>query len=175
MIYELGTCRVETVGEAYYVAPTATVVGRVTLGRDVSVWFNAVLRADSDTITIGDRSNIQDGAVLHLDKGAPTIIGEGVSIAHAATVHGCRIGSNSLIGIGATILSHAVIGEHCLVGAGALVTEKKTFPNRSLIIGAPARRIRELTDEELSYIRYAADHYVELGKQYRKELVARSP
>ena len=175
MIYELGTCRVETVGEAYYVAPTATVVGRVTLGRDGSVWFNAVLRADSDTITIGDRSNIQDGAVLHLDKGAPTIIGEGVSIAHAATVHGCRIGSNSLIGIGATILSHAVIGEHCLVGAGALVTEKKTFPNRSLIIGAPARRIRELTDEELSYIRYAADHYVELGKQYRKKLVARSP
>ena len=174
MIYDLGDRRVKTIGDAYYIAPNAAVVGRVTLGRDVSIWFNAVLRADSDTITIGDRSNVQDGAVLHLDEGAPVIVGEGVSIGHSATVHGCRVGSNSLIGIGATILSYATIGEQCLVGAGALVTEKKTFPDRSLIIGAPARRVRELTDEELSYIRYAADHYVELGKKYCKKLKVRS-
>ena len=175
MIYDLGDYRVKTVGNAYYIAPNAAVVGRVTLGRDVSIWFNAVLRADSDTITIGDRSNVQDGSILHLDEGAPVIVGEGVSIGHSAPVHGCRVGANSLIGIGATILSYATIGEQCLVGAGALVTEKKTFPDRSLIIGAPAKRVRELTDEERSYIRYAAAHYVELGKKYYKKLKVRSP
>ena len=170
MIYDLGEHSIRTSGDGYFIAPTAAVIGRVTLGTDASVWFGAVLRADTNTITIGDRSNVQDTAVIHVDHDAPAIVGNDVTIGHAATVHACTVGDRSLIGIGSTILSHAVIGADCIVGAGALVTESKQFEPRSLILGAPARRIRELTDAELEMLRESAAHYAELGRRYRSEL-----
>ncbi len=173
MLYDLGEHRVQTVGDEFFVAPSAAVIGRVFLGRDVSIWFGAVVRGDGNDIRIGDNSNVQDTAVIHVDGDAPTTIGRDVTIGHAATVHGCTVGDCSLIGIGATILSHAVIGKHCLVGAGALITERKQFPDRSLIVGAPARRARELTDAEVKMLEESAAHYVANGKRYRRELAER--
>jgi carbonic anhydrase/acetyltransferase-like protein (isoleucine patch superfamily) len=173
MLYDLGEHTPKSAGGEFFVAPDAAVIGRVVLGRDVNIWFGAVLRGDTNTITVGDRSNIQDNAVVHVDHDAPARIGDDVTIGHAATVHGCTIGEGSLIGIGATILSHAVIGRCCIVGAGALITERKTFPDRSLIIGAPARHARDVTDEEVRMLIESAAHYVELGKRYRANLKAK--
>lgn len=170
MIYELGAHRPQTEGDAYFVAPSAAVIGRVRLGRDANIWFSAVLRGDTNLIAIGASSNVQDAAIVHVDSDAPATIGDNVTVGHAATVHGCTVGSGSLIGIGSTILSHAVIGEYCIVGAGALVTERKSFPDRSLIIGAPAKRVRAVTDEELAMLKESAAHYVALGKRYKEEL-----
>jgi carbonic anhydrase/acetyltransferase-like protein (isoleucine patch superfamily) len=173
MLYDLGPHRVQTVGEDFFVAPSASVIGRVFLGRHANVWFNAVIRGDVNDIRIGDDTNVQDTAVIHVDSDAPCTIGRGVTIGHGATVHGCTVGDFSLIGIGATILSHAVIGKYCLVGAGALITEHKSFPDRSLIIGAPARVKRELTDEECRALEKSAAGYAERGRQYARELRAR--
>lgn len=173
MLYDLGQHRVQTAGDEFFVAPSAAVIGRVFLGRDASVWFGAVLRGDSNDIRIGDRSNVQDTAVIHVDSDATATIGHDVTIGHAAVVHGCTVGNFSLIGIGATILSHAVIGNYCLVGAGALITERKQFADGSLIIGAPARRIRELTEAERKALEDSAAHYVAQGQRYRRELAAR--
>ena len=173
MLYDLGSHRVQTVGDEFFVAPNATVIGRVYLGRDATVWFNAVLRADGNHIRIGDRSNVQDTAVLHVDDDAACTVGNDVTIGHGATVHGCTVGDHSLIGIGAVILSHAVIGKYCLVGAGALITERKVFADRSLIIGAPARRVRALTDEECRGLEASAQHYVDRGHEYRRSLKPR--
>lgn len=173
MLYDLGTHRVQTVGEDFFVAPSASVIGRVFLGRHANVWFSAVLRGDVNDIRIGDESNVQDAAVIHVDSDAPCTIGNCVTIGHGATVHGCTVGDFSLVGIGATILSHAVIGKYCLVGAGALITERKSFPDRSLIIGAPARRMRELTDDECRALERSAAGYAERGRQYARELVVR--
>jgi carbonic anhydrase/acetyltransferase-like protein (isoleucine patch superfamily) len=175
VLYDLGEHRVQTAGEAFFVAPSAAVIGRVFLGRHANVWFSAVLRGDVNDIRLGDDTNVQDTAVIHVDADAPCTIGNGVTIGHGAVVHGCTIGDFSLVGIGATILSHAVIGKYCLVGAGALITERKTFPDRSLIIGAPARRARELTDDECRALEKSAAGYAERGRQYRRELAARSP
>ena len=172
MIYSLGEHHVETDGDQYFVAPSADVIGRVVLGTDVNVWFGAVIRGDGNTIRIGARTNVQDTAVIHVDDDAPTTIGNDVTIGHGATVHGCTVGDFSLIGIGATVLSHAVIGEYCIVGAGALITERKKFPDRSLIIGAPARIARDVTDDELELLRESAAHYAELGRRYRGQLKA---
>ena len=170
MIYSLGEHQVATSGDDYFVAPSASVIGRVTLGEDANIWFSAVVRGDGNTIRIGARTNVQDGAVIHIDDDAPVEIADDVTIGHSACVHGCTIGRYSLIGIGATILSHAVIGEYCIVGAGALVTERKQFPDRSLIIGAPARVVREVTEEEMESLRRSAVHYAELGREYRQKL-----
>ncbi|HEX6997243.1 MAG TPA: gamma carbonic anhydrase family protein [Gammaproteobacteria bacterium] len=172
MRYRLGDLRVTAFDEECFIAPSAAVIGRVRLGRDASVWFGAVLRGDSNEIVIGDGTNVQDNAVVHVDSDAACTIGANVTIGHAATVHGCTVGDGSLIGIGATILSHAVIGRFCIVGAGALITERKQFPDRSLIIGAPARRAREVTDAEVEMLRASAAHYAELGRRYRRELAA---
>jgi len=170
MIYSLGHHQVETDGDQYFVAPSASVIGRVSLGTDANIWFGAVVRADGNTISIGARSNVQDTAVIHVDHDAPARIADDVTIGHAAVVHGCTIGSLSLIGIGATILSHAVVGECCIVGAGALITERKQFPDRSLIIGAPARVARQVSDEEVTALKASAEHYAALGRQYRESL-----
>jgi carbonic anhydrase/acetyltransferase-like protein (isoleucine patch superfamily) len=170
VLYDLGEHRVQTVGDRFFVAPSAAVIGRVFLGRDANVWFGAVLRGDVNDIRIGDDTNVQDTAVIHVDSDAPCTLGNGVTVGHGAVVHGCTIGDFSLVGIGATILSHAVIGKYCLVGAGALITERKTFPDRSLIIGAPARRARELTDDECRALEKSAAGYAERGRQYRREL-----
>ena len=173
MLYRLGDARVETVGDEFFVAPSAAVIGRVRLGRDASVWFGAVIRGDSNDIVIGDSSNVQDTAVVHVDSDAPTTIGTGVTIGHAATVHGCTVGDWSLIGIGATILSHAVLGRYCIVGANALITERKTFPDRSLIVGVPAKRVRDVTDEEIAMLEASAAHYIEKGRYFAKALIQR--
>ena len=173
MLYDLGELHVKTVGEEYFVAPTAAVIGQVSLGRDANVWFNVVLRAEDAGITIGDRCNIQDGSVFHVDAGCPVVLGKEVSVGHSATVHGCRVGCGSLIGMGATILSNAVIGKHCIVGAQALVTEGKEFPDRSLILGSPGQRVRDVTDREIEHLKWMAEQYVKRAKRYRAELSAR--
>lgn len=173
MLYDLGADRVTTAGDRYFVAPNSAVIGKVTLGLDASIWFNVVLRADNDRIDIGDRCNIQDGSVFHVDAGSPVVLEDGISVGHSATVHGCRIGAGSLIGMGATILSNAVIGKQCIVGAHALVTEGKEFPDRSLLVGSPARRIREVSDAEIEHLEWIVEHYVARAERYKGELVAR--
>ena len=159
------------IAEDAYVVDNATVIGRVTLGPGASVWFNAVLRGDGDDIVIGAGSNVQDGAVLHVDPGFPLRVGERVSIGHQAMLHGCTIGNGSLIAIKAVVLNGAVIGEQSLVGAGAIVTEGKTFPPRSLLLGAPAKVARELTDKDLQMLKSAADSYVRRAALYRRSLL----
>jgi carbonic anhydrase/acetyltransferase-like protein (isoleucine patch superfamily) len=173
MLYNLGEDRIQTHGDHYFVAPTAAVIGKVILGKDSSIWFNAVLRGDNDTITIGERCNIQDGSVFHVDPGKPLVLEREITIGHSVTAHGCHIGEGSLIGMGSTILNQAVIGKFCIVGAQSLITEGKEFPERSLIIGSPARRIREVTDEEIDFIKKNAEHYVQRSMLYRKKLTAR--
>jgi carbonic anhydrase/acetyltransferase-like protein (isoleucine patch superfamily) len=150
-----------------YIAPGARIVGDVTIGPRASVWFNAILRADNDAITIGAETNIQDGSVLHTDEGHPCIVGDRCTIGHIANVHGCRIGDGSLVGMGAIVLTGAVIGEESLVAAGALVPEGKTFGPRSLLVGSPARSIRQLTDDEVErLIRRSTLHYLRFAKDY---------
>ena len=159
------------VAPSAWVAPNATVVGRVRLGAQASVWFGAVLRADNEPITIGARSNVQEGAVLHTDPGFPLFVGEGVTIGHQAMLHGCTIGDETLIGIQAVVLNGAKIGKHCIVGAGALVTEGKTFPDGSLIVGAPAKVLRPLSPEQLASLPRTAQGYVDRAERFRTALV----
>jgi acetyltransferase-like isoleucine patch superfamily enzyme len=146
--------------DRFWIAPDAHVIGAVALGEDVGVWFGAVLRGDNELIRIGARSNIQEGAMLHTDMGFPLEIGEDCTIGHHAILHGCRIGTGSLVGMGATILNGAQIGAHCLVGANALVTEGKEFPDHSLIVGAPARAVRTLDEASAERLRLSAANYV---------------
>ena len=150
-----------------FVAPTATVVGDVTLAEESSVWFGAVLRGDDDFITVGPRTNVQDGCVIHTDVGQPTVIGAGVTLGHGAIAHGCRIADNVLIGMRATVLNGAQIGENCLVGAGAVVTPGTVVPPGSLVLGLPARVIRPLTPEEIQSIHLSATHYAGIARRYR--------
>lgn len=168
-VYALGDHRPQ-LGESCFIAPSATVVGRVTLGDACSVWFGAVLRGDSSTLTLGERVNVQDGAVLHADEGFPLVIGDDVTIGHQAMVHGCTVEAGSLIGIQAVVMNGAVIGAGSLVGAGALVTEGKVFPPRSLIVGSPAKLLRELTAEESARLMLSAAHYARNGARYQAEL-----
>ena len=170
-IYRLGDA-VPAVAATAYVAPNATVIGKVALADRTSVWFGAVLRADNEPITIGAASNVQENAVLHTDPGFPLRIGERVTIGHQAMLHGCTIGDGSLIGVQAVVLNGAVIGKQCLVGAGAIVTERKVFPDRSLILGAPAKLVRALTDEDLARLDEGADDYIRKGVLYRNDLQA---
>ncbi|MCQ3929522.1 MAG: gamma carbonic anhydrase family protein [Chloroflexi bacterium] len=143
-----------------FIASGAVIVGDVTLAELTSVWFNAVLRGDTTPITIGARSNIQDGAILHADPGFPAEIGEGVTVGHGAIVHGAKIGNNTVIGMGAILLNGAVVGENCIVGAGALITEGKIFPSGVLILGNPGRVVRELTEDDINRNYLSAETYV---------------
>jgi carbonic anhydrase/acetyltransferase-like protein (isoleucine patch superfamily) len=171
MIYELDGHRPELPGEGqYWIAPNATVIGKVRLKPDSSIWFGAVLRGDNEWIELGERSQIQDNATLHTDPGFPMTIGPNCVIGHNVILHGCTIGANSLIGMGAILLNGARIGENSLVGAGALVTEGKTFPDRSLIVGAPARAIRTLDEAAIKGIAGGADIYVRRFEQYARGL-----
>ncbi len=156
-----------------FVAPDAVVIGNVSVGRDVSVWFGAVIRGDNERIEIGEGSNVQEHTVMHTDPGFPLRIGRGCTIGHRAMLHGCTIGDNSLIGMGAIVLNGARIGKNCLVGAGALVTEGKEFPDNSLIVGAPAKAVRVLDDNAVAGLRASAEHYVANGKRFAKGLVKR--
>jgi carbonic anhydrase/acetyltransferase-like protein (isoleucine patch superfamily) len=158
------------VAPSAYIAPNATVVGKVILAENSTVWFGATLRGDNEVIRIGANSNVQDAAVLHTDPGFPLSIGDHVSIGHQAMMHGCTVGEGSLIGIQSIVLNGAVIGKGCLVGAGALITERKTFPDGCLIIGAPAKAVRELTAEERENLLKVAANYAERGVYYRAHL-----
>jgi carbonic anhydrase/acetyltransferase-like protein (isoleucine patch superfamily) len=168
-IYRLGDDS-PVVAPSAYVAPNATVVGKVVLAENSTVWFGATLRGDNETISIGAGSNVQDGAVLHTDPGFPLSIGINVSIGHQAMMHGCTVGEGSLIGIQSIVLNGAAIGKGCLVGAGALITERKIFPDGCLIIGAPAKAVRELTVEERENLLKVAENYAERGAYYRMQL-----
>ena len=170
-IYELAGERPEFPGEGqYWVAETATLIGRVRLKREASVWFGAVLRGDNEWIELGERSQIQDNATLHTDPGFPLTIGSNCVIGHNVILHGCTIGDTTLIGMGAILLNGAKVGSHCIVGAGALITEGKSFSDHSLIVGAPARALRTLDDKADAMIRGGADIYVRRWNQYAKEL-----
>jgi carbonic anhydrase/acetyltransferase-like protein (isoleucine patch superfamily) len=153
-----------------YVAAEATRIGRISLGERASIWSGAVARGDNEPIAIGDESNVQEGAVLHADPGFPLVIGNRVTVGHQAMVHGCTIGDGSLIGIQAVVMNGAVIGANSIVGAGAIVTEGKRFPERSLILGAPAKVVRELTEADLKNLAAAADSYVQRSGIFRDEL-----
>jgi carbonic anhydrase/acetyltransferase-like protein (isoleucine patch superfamily) len=168
-IYELDG-HVPSIAGTAYVADDATVIGKVTIGEYASVWPGAVIRADDDTITIGERSNVQDGAVLHVDPGMPLRIGADVTVGHLATLHGCTIGDGTLVGLGAIVYNNATIGRDCLIGAGTIVTEGKAFPDRSLIVGAPAKLVRELDEKALSSMRTNIEAYVNRGDHYRRTL-----
>jgi carbonic anhydrase/acetyltransferase-like protein (isoleucine patch superfamily) len=150
----------------YWIAPDAHVIGRVRLGIDVGIWFGAVLRGDNEPIEVGEGSNIQEGAMLHTDMGAPLTIGAGCTVGHHAILHGCTLGANTLIGMGATVLNGARIGANCLVGANALVTEGKSFPDGTLIVGAPAKAVRPLDATAIEGLRSSAAGYVENWRRY---------
>ena len=168
-LYRLGE-KTPAVDSTAFVAAEATLVGDVRVGPQASVWFQAVARGDNEPIVIGAQANVQEGAVLHADPGFPLTIGERVTVGHQAMVHGCTIGEGSLIGIQAVVLNGARIGKHCLVGAGAIVTEGKEFPDRSLILGAPAKVVRQLTDEDVQRLEKAAAGYVERAGTFATQM-----
>ncbi|QXZ10211.1 gamma carbonic anhydrase family protein [Comamonas sp. Y33R10-2] len=168
-IYELDGVAPEVDASAW-VADSAQVMGRVTLGKDASVWFGCVIRGDTDSITIGEGSNIQDASGLHADMGKPLNVGCNVTVGHQVMLHGCTIGDGSLIGIGAVVLNGAKIGKNCLVGAGSLVTEGKEFPDGWMILGSPAKAVRELSPEQIEGLRQSAKNYVLNARRFKSGL-----
>jgi carbonic anhydrase/acetyltransferase-like protein (isoleucine patch superfamily) len=169
-IFRLGDATPE-IHPSAWVAESAQVVGRVTLGENASVWYGAVVRADNDDIRIGRNSNIQDGSVLHLDTGLPLVIGDNVTVGHQVVLHGCTIGDGTLVGIQSVILNGARIGKNCLVGAGSLVTEGKEFPDGVMIMGSPAKVVRELTPEQIARLQQSAEYYVAQTQRHRDQAV----
>ena len=168
-IYELDGVAPRVAASAW-VADTAQVIGNVVLGENASVWFGTVVRGDTEAITIGAGTNIQDASVLHADFGQPLVIGERVTVGHQVMLHGCTIGDETLIGIGAIVLNGARIGKNCLVGAGSLVTEGKEFPDGSMIMGTPAKVVRQLTPEQIEGLRLSAQHYIDNARRFRATL-----
>lgn len=171
MKYRLEDTRVDAHPDSW-TAPSADVIGKVRLDEGASVWFGAVIRGDNELIHIGRNSNVQDGAVLHTDMGSPLTLGTGVTIGHQAMLHGCEVGDYSLIGIHAVVLNGAKIGKHCIIGANALVTEGKVIPDGSLVMGSPARVVRELTEEQRRGLEASAAHYVDNARRYARGLEA---
>lgn len=168
-IYRLAD-KVPSIDESAYVAVEATIIGSVTLEANSSVWANVVIRGDNEPISIGKGSNVQEGAVLHVDPGFPLIVGENVTVGHQAMLHGCSVGAGSLVGMQAILLNGSVIGRNCLVAAGAVVTEGKTFPDNSLILGAPAKVVRELTAEQIESMHRNTAHYVKNASHFKANL-----
>ena len=168
-LYELDGL-IPQLADTAWVADSAQVIGHVTLAEDSSIWYGVTVRGDTSTISIGKGSNIQDGSVLHADVGMPLVVGDNVTVGHKVMLHGCTVGDESLIGIGAVVLNGAKIGKNCLVGAGALVTEGKEFPDGSMIIGAPAKAVRELTPEQIEGLRQSALHYIENARRFKQGL-----
>jgi len=169
MKYSLGDHRVVTHGD-YWIAPGAHVIGNVILGRDVSIWFNSVVRGDNDVITLGDGSQVQDGCVLHADPGFPITLGKGVSIGHKCMIHGCSIDDGTLIGINSVVLNGAKIGKNCVIGANSLITERKVIPDGVMVMGSPGKVVRELRPEEIAFFNSVADNYAARARRYRQEL-----
>ena len=168
-IYQLDDLK-PVIADSAWVADSAQVMGNVTLGADSSVWFGAIIRGDMDRITVGAGTNIQDGSVLHADDNMPLTIGENVTVGHQVMLHGCTIGDGSLIGIQAVVLNGAKIGKNCLVGAGALVTEGKEFPDGSMILGSPAKAVRQLSEAQLAGLKMSAQHYIDNARRYKAGL-----
>jgi carbonic anhydrase/acetyltransferase-like protein (isoleucine patch superfamily) len=171
MKYSLAERKILTQGD-YWIAPGAQVIGTVIFENNVSVWFNAVVRADNDRITLGENSQVQDGCVLHADPGFPVTLGKGVSVGHMSMLHGCTIGDGTLIGIKSVILNGAKIGKNCVIGANSLIPENKVIPDGSMVMGSPGRVVRELTPGEITYFNSFAGQYVERFKRYQQELKA---
>ncbi|HEX3141745.1 MAG TPA: gamma carbonic anhydrase family protein [Rhizobacter sp.] len=168
-LYQLGD-ETPDIADTAWVADSAQVMGAVTLAENASVWFGAVLRGDTERITIGKNSNVQDGTVVHADRGYPVTLADNVTVGPQVMLHGCTIGEGSLIGIGAVVLNGAKIGKHCLVGASALITEGKEFPDGSMIIGSPAKAVRMLTPEQIEGVKHSALHYVENARRFKAGL-----
>ncbi len=171
MIYSLGAAQLQCEGE-YFIAPSAEVIGAVRLASQVSIWFQAVLRGDNEPLEIGMGSNIQDGAVLHTDMGAPLQIGEYVTVGHKAMLHGCCVGDYSLIGMNAVVLNHARIGRYCIVGANTLIPEGKEIPDYSLVVGSPGKVVRRVTEAEKEKLARSALHYIDNYRRYLRDLRA---
>lgn len=170
-LYALGNLTPKTPApDSFWIAPDAHVIGQVELGLDVGIWFGSVLRGDNEPIVIGDGTNIQEGAMVHVDPGFPVRIGKGCTIGHHAIIHGCTIGDNSLVGMGATVLNGAKIGNNCLIGANALITEGKEFPDNSLIVGAPARIVRTLDERAAAGLRLSAENYIRNWQRFARDL-----
>ena len=170
MKFALGDARVTTEDEECWIAPTAVLIGHVVLKRNASVWWHTVIRGDNEPITVGENSNVQDGSVLHTDPGFPLTIGRDVTVGHMVMLHGCTIGDNSLIGMGATVLNGAKIGKNCLIGAGALITENKVIPDGSLVMGVPGKVVRELDAQAIQQLTASAKHYAENAARFRRDL-----
>lgn len=170
MEYSLAGVSVQKPAEHVWIAPNATLIGDVHLGINASVWWNVVIRADNERITIGEGSNVQDGSVLHADPGFPLTVGKQVTIGHMAMLHGCRIGDGSMVGIGSVILNGASIGDNCLIGAGCLITEGKEIPDRSVVMGSPGKVVRQLSEQEVANLKSNSDHYVINWQRYQKTL-----
>ncbi len=170
MLYTLGDGNVQTAGNDCWVAPNATLIGKVILEKDTSVWFNAVLRGDNEPIHLGEGSNVQDGCVFHTDPGFPLTLEHHVTVGHMVMMHGCYIGAGTLLGIGAIVLNGAKVGANCLVGAGALIPEGKEIPPNSVVMGAPGKVIREVGEKELAMLNSACQSYINKYKRYRDEL-----
>jgi len=169
VLYTLGDTAVRAEGD-FWVADTAVVVGKVLLKQDASVWFNAVLRGDNELITVGEGSNVQDGAVLHTDPGYPLLIGPHVTVGHKVMLHGCEIGEGSLIGINAVVLNGAKIGKNCIIGANALVAEGKEIPDNSMVLGTPGKVVKTLSEAQGMAVRVGAKHYVENARRFREQM-----
>ena len=168
MIIDLGDKKLKTADDNFWIAPNASVIGEVNLERDASIWFNAILRADNEPITIGEGSNVQDGAIIHTDPGYACNIGKKVTVGHMAMLHGCSIGDGSLIGIGSVVLNGAKIGKNCIIGSKALVTEGMDVPDGSMVLGIPGKIKKTLTEEEQSFVPLGADHYIDNYKKYKQ-------
>jgi carbonic anhydrase/acetyltransferase-like protein (isoleucine patch superfamily) len=171
MIYTLGERRIATVGDDFFIAPSADVIGSVRLGKWASVWFGSVLRGDCDWIELGDGTNVQDGTVIHTDPGAPLVIGANCTIGHRAFLHSCTVGESSLVANGAMVMDGAKVGSFSIVAAGAFVPPRKTVPDGVVVMGSPAKVVRELTEEDRQRIVLGSQHYVENAKRFRRELV----
>jgi carbonic anhydrase/acetyltransferase-like protein (isoleucine patch superfamily) len=169
-LYSIGDRRVALRGTHHYVAPDASIIGSVTLENDVSVWFNVVIRADNDQVTIGESSNVQDGSVLHVDPGYPMTLGRRVTIGHKVMLHGCTIGDGALVGINSVVMNGAKIGKSALIGANTLIAEGKEIPDGVLVLGSPGKIVRELKQEEKDYLLKIAAGYVERSRFYKANL-----
>ena len=170
MNIDLGDKKIQTNGDNFWIAPSASVIGEVILSKDASIWFNAVLRADNEPIYIGEGSNVQDGAIIHTDPGMPCRVGKMVTVGHMAMLHGCTVGDGSLIGIGSVVLNGAKIGKNCLIGSKTLIPEKREIPDNSMVVGVPGKVIRAIDKDMEDFLIASADHYCENWKNYKENL-----
>lgn len=170
MKYTLEGVSVSTDGDAFYIAPTAVVIGKVRLDRNASVWWNAVIRGDNEPITVGENSNIQDGCILHTDVGMPCTVGKNTTIGHMAVLHGCTIGDNSMVGIGAIVLNGVTVGNNCIIGSNALIPDGKTIPDNSVVMGSPGKIVRQTTAADVANIRETVTFYVDNQDRFKHAL-----